>query len=105
MPVRDLPRPQDTPCTQQFVEFEQTSSDPNWAQPACAAPRMCMASTGGECAAMKAEPASPEDKKGEYICMAHQTDLNLGEQDADTFRCASGMCIDITGRCNGHPNC
>jgi hypothetical protein len=103
------PRPKDTPCTREFVQFEQDTLM------SCAAPKMCLAATeearpkaGGvdHCDANRPEPADFNYHEIEYVCMLHQSDLQPGQQDADTFMCATGgNCIDAIGRCNGLANC
>jgi len=96
------PRPADTPCTLDFVEFEQGTL------PTCAAPRMCLKSSDAgkdNCAAMQPEASDSSYTDEAYACMLHQRDLFAGEQDADTFVCGDGTCIDIIGRCNGQKNC
>lgn len=97
------PRPKDTPCTGDFISWEQGTIA------SCAAPKMCLTSNvkaGADfCDVMRPLGADPSYTKKADVCMLHQTDLLRGEQDADTFMCGDGTCIDVVGRCNGANNC
>jgi hypothetical protein len=120
-PTPELPPVVEPPCTAQYIWEEshfsaeiQTShsgtieaeglgafftvlSAYGWA--GCAAPKACVPCEDHDLVVDPAYEASD-------VCMSHQSHLNPGQMDWDTFKCLNGeQCIQASGRCNDVQNC